>query len=183
MADASLRAGAPRDWNAAFAAVPLEPAPADGWARVAAALEPSRRRHGPLWLAAAAALLLAVVLPWRLSPGPGADGNATPADKATVPADPIAALHVESAQLEGLLALARDDRVASAAAAVLGEQLDTRIVSIDSALREPGLSRGQQLSLWRERVDVLRSAVGFQSTRRWLAAQGERYDGAVVQID
>ena len=183
MPDASLPAGAPRDWTAAFAALPLERPAGDGWARVAAGLQPPRRRHWPVWLATAAALLLALALPWKLGLELPIGHRAAPDHKLTVPSDPIATLHVESAQLEGLLELARDDRVASAAAAVLGEQLDTRIVSIDSALREPGLSRAQQLSLWRERVDVLRSAVGFQSTRRWLAARGERYDGALVQVD
>jgi hypothetical protein len=32
-------------------------------------------------------------------------------------------------------------------------------------------------------VDTLRSTVGFETTRRWLAANGERYDGALVRVD
>ena len=48
---------------------------------------------------------------------------------------------------------------------------------------QPGLSRARQLALWRERIEVLRSVVGFEGTRLWLAAHGERYDGALVQVD
>lgn len=184
MPDANLLREAPRDWNATFAALPLERPPGDGWARIAARLGPPGGRYRPAWLAAAAALLLAIALPWRLSQqGPVVEGGVAPDSTISAPADPMATLHAESAQLEDLLELARDDRVASGTAAVFSEQLESQLVSIDGALHEPGLSSGQQLSLWRERVDALRSAVSFESNRRWLAAHGERYDGALVQID
>jgi len=32
-------------------------------------------------------------------------------------------------------------------------------------------------------VQTLRTVVGFEGTRRLLAAQGERYDGALVRVD
>lgn len=183
MPDATLPRQPPRDWNAAFAGLPLERPAADGWASVAAALRPSHRRQAPLWLAAAAALLLAAVLPWRSSLGPGPGATAVPDDKVAGPVDPLAALHAESAQLETLLELASDNHAASGAAAVLGGQLEARVALIDGTLREPGLSRTGQLSLWRQRVDTLRAAAAFQSNDRWLTAQGDRYDGALVQID
>jgi len=184
MPDVYLLREAPRDWNAALAALPLEYPATDGWTRVVARLEPRRRRHSPAWLATAAALLLVIALPWQQNQQtPVVDGVVAPGNRVTVSADPMALLHAESAQLEGLLELARDDRVASGAAAVFGERLESRLVGIDGALRESDLSRRQQLSLWRDRVDTLRAAVSFEGNRRWLAAHGERYDGALVQID
>ena len=103
----------------------------------------------------------------------------------TVPVTPdnLETLYAESAQLEGLLALARDDSVASGAAAEVGADLDAELARIDAALRQPGLDANGQLTLWRARVDTLRSAVSFESTRRWLAVHGERYDGALVRVD
>ncbi|KAG1222901.1 hypothetical protein G6F68_020505 [Rhizopus microsporus] len=35
----------------------------------------------------------------------------------------------------------------------------------------------------RERIDALRTSVAFESNRRWLAAHGEGYDGALVRVD
>ncbi|MCW5582161.1 MAG: hypothetical protein KIS72_12540, partial [Luteimonas sp.] len=97
--------------------------------------------------------------------------------------DPFERLYAESAQLESLLAVARDERVSSGTAAALSGELETRLASIDAALMQPGLSRDQQLALWRQRVDGLRMLTSFESNRRWLAAQGTRYDGALVAID
>jgi hypothetical protein len=48
---------------------------------------------------------------------------------------------------------------------------------------QPGLSPSRQAALWRERVQALRAFAGFESTRRWLAANGERYDGALARVD
>jgi len=172
------------DWRDAFAALPLDPPPADGWSRVAARLDARRRRSLPLWLATAAALVLAVALPWQLrgpAPAPGNDATNAPATIAAT--DPLQALQAESARLEALLQLARDERVSSATAAVLAGELDARVASIDAALMQPSLSADQQRVLWQDRVDALRSVAGFEGTRRWLAANGGRYDGALVRID
>ena len=61
---------APPDWNAAFSALPLETPPADGWARVSAALpaasKPSRARY---WIPAAIAASLALMMVWPRDPG------------------------------------------------------------------------------------------------------------------
>lgn len=69
MPDREVLSGAPRNWSDAFAALPPESAPADGWARLSARLPPARRapaRRATLRrFAIAAALALAVVLPAR----------------------------------------------------------------------------------------------------------------------
>lgn len=101
----------------------------------------------------------------------------------TTPADPLPRLYAESAQLEALVALARDDRVASASGAVLAGELDAHIGLIDAALSQPDLSPAQRSALWQQRVDALRELAGVESTERWLASHGERLDGALVRVD
>lgn len=83
------------------------------------------------------------------------------------------ALYAESARLEALLALARDDRVSSASAAVLSSELDAQVAGIDASLAQPGLDAAQRSALWQARVDALRQAAGFESTQRVLASQGD----------
>ena len=175
----------PRDWQQAFAALPPEAPPAGGWDRLAAKLAPPpARSRAPLWLATAAILLLAVALPWRLwfaddaqRMAPGQPVTATDA------IDPFQALYAESAQLETLLAAARDERVSSASAALLAGELDLRLAAIDATLAQPELTRDDRLTLWQERVDSLRTLTGFESNRRWLVAQGAHYDGVLVAVD
>jgi hypothetical protein len=189
--------GAPGDWNAAFAALPLERPDTDAWGDIAARLPahlPASRKPSP-WIARvaiAAALALAVVVPLRmLGPATPASNDAPPAQVATAtqapapsPAgDSLETLYAQSAQLEGLLALARDESVATGAAVEVGVDLDNELARIDAQLRQPGLDATRQLALWRARVDTLRSAVSFESTRRWLVANGGSYDGALVQVD
>ena len=186
-----------RNWNAAFAALPLERPDTDAWADIAARLPahlPASRKPSP-WIARvaiAAALALAVVVPLRmLGPATPATDDAAPAQVATAtlapsPAptgDSLETLYAQSAQLEGLLTLARDENVATGAAIEVGVDLDLELARIDAQLRQPGLDATRQLALWQARVDTLRSAVSFESTRRWLAANGERYDGSLVQVD
>jgi len=86
------------------------------------------------------------------------------------------ALYAESARLETLLALARDDRVASAAAALLSAELDAQVAGIDVRLAQPGLDDAQRRTLWQARVDALRQAAGSKarsasSPRRAMAAR------------
>lgn len=186
MRDAIQPPQAPRDWHDAFAALPQETPPAAGWAAVATRLDARRQRpRWPLWAASAAAIMLAVALPWRLQ-APTADTvppTAAIAATTRVADDPFERLYAESAQLESLLAVARDERVSSGTAAALSGELETRLASIDVALMQPGLSRDQQLALWQQRVDGLRTLTGFESNRRWLAAQGAHYDGVLVAVD
>lgn len=181
MPDLSPSVSMPRDWGEAFAALAPERPANDGWARVAAKLDARHKPRWPLWLAAAAALVLAVALPWQWQ-----RDHAAPvagAQPVTASTDALEQLYAQSAQLESLLAMARDERVSSGTAAALAGDLDRQLASIDTALMQPGLSRAQQVALWQQRVDALRSVVSFEGTRRWLAAQGERYDGALVSID
>jgi len=168
-------------WREAFAALPLEQPAADGWSRVASQLDAHRRARWPAWLAMAAALLLAVALPWRLSQHDDAVAPTTSTRPATVAS--LEQLYAESAQLEALLAMARDERVSSGSAAAVADDLDRQLASIDAALMQPDLPQARQLALWRERVEALRSVVGFEGTRRWLAVQGERYDGTLALVD
>jgi len=180
-------------WDAAFAGLPAEAPPPGGWERIAAALDargasprtaaaarpPMARR--PAWLALAATLLLAVALPWR-SPPPDTASPSVPVATAG-PGISLDTLYAESARLETLLAHASDDRVASGSAATMAAGLEGRLAAIDAALAQPGLSEERQVVLWRERVAALEALVSFEGTRRWLAANGEQYDGALVQVN
>lgn len=181
-------------WGNALARLPAEQPPAGAWQRVAAALDaahpaPRTRRRLAPWLALAATLALAVALPWRQT---GTTPDGTPPDRS--PASDVsttggtgtsttAALQAESALLETLLAHARDGRVASGSAAAITAELETRLAAIDSALADPALSPGREHALWRERVQALRALASFEGTRRWLAANGEHYDAALVQVN
>ena len=95
----------------------------------------------------------------------------------------IGRLQAQSAQLEALIAASRDDRVASASAAVMSSELDQRLGLIDATLVSAALPAPQRLSLWQQRVGTLRALAGVESTQRWFAAQGERYDDALVRVD
>lgn len=178
----TIRSG---DWNAMFAALAEETPPADGWSRVSDRLHQRPRRHRrPLWLAAAAAALLAIALPWQLQRTSEPTAARTTVPIAATPApDPLQPLYAESEQLESLLRLTRDDRVASAVAAAMASELDARIAAIDSALMQSDLPGARQRDLWQARVDTLRTAAGFASTRRWLAVHGTRDDASLIQID
>jgi len=203
--------GAPRDWAEAFGALPQERPDRDAWQDIARRLPGQRRSvRWPALLAVAATLALAIVVPMRLlerTPGdapatrvattvpsthpttatkPNAGsaqaGTTTPVSKAA-PTDPLEQLYAQSAQLEGVLAMARDDRVATGAATEVAADLDAQLARIDAQLRQPDLSRDRQLALWRARVDTLGTLVGFEGTRRWLAVHGQHYDGALVRVD
>jgi len=105
------------------------------------------------------------------------DATQTPAT------DELERLYAESAQLEALLSLARDEHVSSGTAAALASDFDAQVASIDAELVQPGITRDRRTALWRERVDALRQLTAFESTQRLLAAQGERYDARLVSID
>lgn len=95
----------------------------------------------------------------------------------------VGELQAQSAQLEALIAASRDDRVANATAAVMSSELDQRLGLIDATLISAPLPASQRLSLWQQRVGTLRALAGVESTQRWFAAQGERYDDALVRVD
>ena len=60
MPDATTRNATPQGWNEAFAALPLERPDADSWTRITARLDARPAPRWPVWLAAAAALVVAV---------------------------------------------------------------------------------------------------------------------------
>lgn len=103
--------------------------------------------------------------------------------RATQLREHVAALQSESAQLEALLAIARDDRVASASGAALAVEFDRRIGRIDASLSQPGLDDVDRAALWQARVSTMRELAGIETTQRWLQSSGERYDGALVSVD
>ena len=73
------RHGAPHDWNAAFAALPLERPDSDAWDAIASRLPKRKAANWPVRIALAAALALAVVVPLRMLAPPRdvpADTNA-----------------------------------------------------------------------------------------------------------
>ena len=108
--------------------------------------------------------------------------GATRLAESDAPTQPIESLYAESAQLEQLLALVRDERVASGASAALSSDLDDRVAGIDDALTQPGLDATDRNRLWQQRVDAMQQLVGIETTRV-LAARGESFNASLVSID
>jgi hypothetical protein len=233
--------GANRDWSDAFAALPQDAPDAGGWRRVQARLPAPATRarvRWPMWLAAAASLVLAVAIPLRMLPqaepsttaavaqvpvapavappvaieappvsmpvaqsktrrqdarivpsrrpirtaAPPAEATRVAAADAPPTAD-LEPLYAQSAQLESLLAMARDERMANGTSAALTDGLYARLGSIDAALVEPGLDAQRRAELWGQRVDALQQLVGIEATQRLYAARGQSYQAALVSID
>lgn len=101
----------------------------------------------------------------------------------TSPTNELELLYAQSAQLEGVLAMVRDDHVSSGTSAALGDGLDAQVASIDAALMRSDLSHAEQVALWRQRVEALRALASFEGTQRWLASQGGRDEGQLVVVD
>ena len=57
------------------------------------------------------------------------------------------------------------------------------MAAIDGALAQPGLDPPRAHALWAERVQALQALASFEGTRRWLAVNGEQYDGVLVQVN
>lgn len=273
--------GAPRSWSEAFAALPAETPPGDGWARITRRLDASVTRRGVIrrerrvsWLiglASAAVLVLAAWSPlshWlhaedraevrppvvattapdsrpataaRIEPdpasidttAPGRDdtriassaspqvarathrkasqivrravakrsgahaagvrthsGSNPPASEpetgnaiAAATPDPLQKLKTQSAQLEALVALARDDRVGNASSTLLSGEIDAGIATVDAALSQTELTDARKQELWQQRVDLLQQLAGVEATSRWLAAQGASNETRLVSVD
>lgn len=94
----------------------------------------------------------------------------------------IESLYAESARLEQLLSLVRDERVASGTSAALSSDLDDRVAGIDAALTEARLDDAERDRLWRQRVDAMQQLVGVETTRV-LAARGDTFNASLVSID
>jgi hypothetical protein len=106
---------------------------------------------------------------------------APPAGSDEAPAT-MPALYAQSAQLEAMLAQVRDERVSSGPAAALALQYEAELALIDAELANVALHDAERPLLWRDRVGALQRLVDFESTQRWLTAQGERYDGQLVAV-
>lgn len=269
--------GARDGWSDAFAALPMETPPADGWTRITRALDGPALRHGAMrrehrmsWvigLASAAGLAFVAWSPlshWLqheagavrptlvATEAPGVRGSAAPlhneavatelakpavdeiqvassdaaapkpvhrkpasgkravarqprlsaavsatasvasttaanlrpsaAAMTSVDADPLQKLKTQSAQLEALVALARDERVANASSELLSSELDSGIAAVDAALSQPDIASTRRQELWQQRVDLLQQLAGVEATSRWLAAQGASNDTALVSV-
>src|SRR3546814_19929041 len=64
----------------------------------------------------------------------------------------------------------------------MAAEFGAQLAAVDAALMQPMVDPARRTQLWHERVEVLRAAAGFESTRRWLAANGERSGGALVRV-
>jgi len=106
-----------------------------------------------------------------------------PSPTTTPSDDTLQRLQAESAQLEGLLALTRDDAVSSGAVAAVASELAGQVALVDAALAQPSLPPAQRIALWQDRVDALRQLAGFETTQRLLASRGERQDSLLVSVD
>jgi hypothetical protein len=96
--------------------------------------------------------------------------------------DPLQKLKTQSAQLEALVALARDEHVGNASSELLSSGLDSSIAAVDAALSQPDLAETRRQELWQQRVDLLQQLAGIEATSRWLAAQGASNDTALVSV-
>lgn len=173
----------------ALAQLPLEAPSSSAWPALAAHLaNPARPMHSramgiqarrtpstrnalhrwPFAAALAASLLALALLPRGISDHPDA-----------APASTIGPLMAESARLETLIS-GGDAVTSSASAVVLSLELEDRLQQIDSQLTAGPHSAAEQHSLWRQRVALLRDYAGFESTRRWYAAEGRSLDVALV---
>lgn len=162
----------------ALRALPLEAPRRDAWPSLQTRL-PRSRWHTPWpWAIAAAATLAAVtVLPLRNTDTAPAASPALVAE-----ANPLLDLMNESAQLEQLLTALRDPDVGSAQATLIGLEFEDRLAQIDARLGQPALTEDDRLHLWRQRVSLLRDYAGVESTRRYLASEGERLDSSLVAV-
>lgn len=107
-----------------------------------------------------------------------ADAMATASTRiATLPG-----LQAQSAQLEAIVALARDDRVGNASE-LLTSELDAGIAAIDATLSQAEVTDADRQDLWQQRVDLLQQLAGIEATSRWLAAQGASNDTLLVSVD
>lgn len=276
--------GAPLSWSDAFAALPQETPPGNGWSRIAGKLEArasrrgvARREHRASWLLGLASAAVLAVAAWsplsswlqgdgnrqeatlNVADAPGVRGPAAPAyveprstpdigqqsgvaiveepatraaepagarqrrnesnarvaakhppaatiakrrpagntqpptvqttiaaattETAAIAPDPLKQLKVQSAQLEALVAMARDERVGNASNELLSSELDAGIAEVDAALSQADITDARKRELWQQRVDLLRQLAGVEATSRWLAAQGTSNETLFVSVD
>lgn len=165
----------------ALVSLPLETPDRSAWPALAARI--AKRRPVSRWpMALAAGLLALALLPrgWYSNPSPT---NPEPTDAASAAAGEsraqLAALMSESARLERLMSAASDDGASSGSAAALSLVLEDKLTALDAEL-EAGPDPAIQLSLWQERVDLMRNIAAVETSRHYLAAEGSNLDVALV---
>ena len=166
----------------ALAAMPLETPDRSAWPLLAGRIRPRRRL--PRWpVAIAAGLLALALLPgrWLAEPADPPTGSAapTPATLASARRGELAALMSESARLERLVASASDDGASSGTAAAMSLAFEDDLRALDAELvANPDPAR--QLLLWQQRVQLMRNVAAIETSRHYLAAQGDSFDVALV---
>lgn len=167
----------------ALASLPMETPDRSAWPALAARLDKRRRiLRWPLTLAAG--LLALALLPhgWysdRAQTNPRPTGVSAIAESAVESRAQLAALMSESARLERLVSAASDDGASSGSAAALSLALEDKLTVLDAEL-EAGPDPATQLSLWRERVELMRNIAALETSRHYLAAEGGNLDVALV---
>lgn len=153
----------------ALHALPLEDPPHSAWPQLAVTFARRNRHRLPIWpLALAASLLLVLTLGGYLYIAAN-----RPQSASAPTSDPLQPLLAESAQLEALIANT-SDAITSAPMMALGADLEDQLAVIDNQLGNAGLTRSERLSLWQQRVAVLRELAGLQASQQWLATRGEQ---------
>src|SRR3990167_1966846 len=167
----------------ALAALPLETPDRSAWPALAARL--GKRRRVPRWpMALAAGLLALAFLPrsWYFDPAQThpsqADASSTAIGAGESRAQ-LAALMSESARLERLVSVASDNGASSGSAAALSLAPEDKMMAVDAEL-EAGPDSATQLSLWQERVELMRNIAAVETSRHYLAAEGGNLDVALV---
>lgn len=174
------------DLHAALQALPLETPDRSAWPALAARLPANAPRRRPWKPLAAAAALLAVALLVPRAPSPdtlaGASVTAAAPATGTVAGHDasLAALMAESARLERLVDAASNDVAGNGSALSLSLALEDQLHAIDAALDQAGGDDARRRALWSERVTVLRAAAGFETSRRYDAAQGRGFELGLV---
>lgn len=165
----------------ALAALPLEAPDASAWPALARHLAPPRRARSrwPLAMAAAAVVGLAIFAVPREASTPGVAATVADAGTTAGGQGELAALMSESSRLERLVAAASDDGASSASAAALSLALEDSLKDVDGELAT-STDPARQLSLWQQRVDLLRDVARVETSRHYLAAQGRNFDVALV---
>lgn len=165
----------------ALAGLPLESPIASAWPALSRRIAPPRRASSrwPLALAATAVVGMAIFALPREAATPTTVESVPVVDTTTSGAGQLAALMSESARLERLVAAANDDGASSASAAALSVALEDSLKGVDGELTA-ATDSSQQLALWQQRVDLLRDVARIETTRHYLAAQGQDFDVALV---
>ena len=157
----------------ALARLPLAAPGPSAWPALADRLATRRRRpRWPFALAAAAAVLAIALIPRH---APVVTDAAT---AVTTDAD-LSALMDESARLERLLGAVRDDGASSASAAAMSLTLEDRLAAVDATLQGKH-DPTRQRALWQQRILLLREAASLETSRHYLAANGQGLDVALV---